>query len=271
VAKLDKFYISDDARFTNKLNYTYDDVVKNPWDGFGPGPVRGPIPVPGPFPGPVPGPRPGHGADNGSDYIQVPGSEPSTGDLAKRINNLYGSRKPRGAQQAELLSAMSLQDGQVDPVISIVYNRYALGGVPYTVYFFLGPIEANVPYKEQKSLVGRMHTFSAPVQKSDGCSSCSNCKRQADSGTLSCAQIPIQRAAALETVNNDRTAVHSHLKDNLRWVATFASGSKIPSKSLADLKISLLLGESTPPPTMDLWTRFDNFAEAEWDWKKSEL
>jgi tyrosinase len=182
-------------------------------------------------------------------------------------------------------AALTQSSGQLDPVINVIYNRYALEGTPYAIHFFIGPVNDSAPYSVQPSLVGSVHTFTAPYQTTVATASsaptygCVNCMRQAAAGTLSAAEVPIQRSIDFEGLGitgggggSDRVALERHLVDNLRWVAVRNDGSPVPDDKLTDLKIDLRIGTCMRPTDQEEWAKYrvDN-AGTEWKMESSKL
>lgn len=121
-----------------------------------------------------------------------------------------------------------------DYIIDVLYDRYALGGAPYTIHFYFGPpvssLGAAVSVAElraDRKYIGSVFNFSTPLRVGEsGRGSCDNCKKQRDGGALSTASIPLtvslyQLAIDKEVADiNDIHAetVEEYLKKHLHWV-----------------------------------------------------
>lgn len=79
-----------------------------------------------------------------------------------------------------------------DYVINVVYDRYALGGFPYSILFFIGEAPKDLStYRHSNNFVGAVYTFSTNVENADGSPACGNCAQQRSAKVLSKAHIPI--------------------------------------------------------------------------------
>ncbi|EFY96031.1 Tyrosinase [Metarhizium robertsii ARSEF 23] len=185
-------------------------------------------------------------------------------ELQKRnthINSLYGPAQP---------NFQNSKKRDVDPIINVVYNRYAFGGLPYALHFFLGPLERNVPYHQQRHLVGSVHTFSAPLTNYQGSTGCSNCREQASDGILSRAQIPLTRSVPVEHRGTHDEAM-DHFREKLQWVVVLNTGAKVPSDAVKDLSVTLLLGANQLEGGLEGVPRFGEYEAKEFDWDSAEL
>ncbi|KAB2571190.1 Tyrosinase [Lasiodiplodia theobromae] len=197
--------------------------------------------------------------------------------LRKRINELYGPDK----------DAFERPETDVDPVINIDYDRYALGGLQYTLFFFIGPVRRNVPYAQQESLAGSMYTFSSPLQRSsrregdddstkskysNPATGCSNCNEQADAGVRSRAQVPLTRSIPREKRTTHAEA-EKFLKEELSWVAVISRGSlRMPREVFGKgLELSLWIGTNKLPDDRTGKTVFEDYVDVKWDWEEAEL
>ena len=79
-----------------------------------------------------------------------------------------------------------------DYIINVIYDRYALNGLAYSILFFLGDRPSPLGnYRQDRSYLGEMYTFSAPVLSEDQETGCDNCGQQKKDEVLSTAFIPI--------------------------------------------------------------------------------
>ncbi|KIW83062.1 hypothetical protein Z517_02305 [Fonsecaea pedrosoi CBS 271.37] len=87
------------------------------------------------------------------------------------------------------------QDIYPDCLINIIYDRYALGGRPYSIHFFIGDvinaeISGNVSALEHLRHVGSVYTFGRAFGDGDG-EHCEDCSQKAEARVLSTAQVPL--------------------------------------------------------------------------------
>ncbi|OJD29174.1 tyrosinase central domain containing protein [Diplodia corticola] len=181
--------------------------------------------------------------------------------LNKHINTLYGP----------VPSAFNDPRKDVDPVINIIYDRYALDGLQYALHFFLGRVDRNIPYQHQRNLVGSVYTFTFPFAGPNGTTRCPNCRQQAKAGVLSHAQIPLTRSVAQDERRTPADA-RNYFQRELQWVAVLDSGAKIPSKTLGNaLEITLLLGANQLPDGLEGEPNFSGYEPVGFDWKNAEI
>ncbi|KAH8432716.1 tyrosinase [Aspergillus melleus] len=84
-----------------------------------------------------------------------------------------------------------------DYVITVVYNKYALCGAPYTINVFLGEVSAgSYSGPGSQGFVGSIYNFSGSLEN------CPNCKKQAEEGVKHIAQVPATIAARHFIRNN---------------------------------------------------------------------
>ncbi|KAL7900614.1 Monophenol monooxygenase [Trichoderma sp. SZMC 28014] len=194
------------------------------------------------------------------DYITDSEGEISPEKRNEYINRLYGPGHDAFHSPTE----------DVDPIINVIYDRYAFNGLSYALHFFLGPIERKVPYQRQPNLVGSIYTFTAPFTTPQGATGCSNCRKQAQTGVLSHAQIPLTRSVPIEERRDPEKAM-KYLTEKLQWIAVFENGAKIPSKTLPGLLIELLLGKNQLVGGLKGQAKYGNYHHKEFDWKNTEL
>lgn len=110
-------------------------------------------------------------------------------DLREHIDSLY---RPTGTLVSGVKGYTSSKGEFVDYIINVVYDRYALGGLAYSILFFLGePPEDLSMYRQSKNFVGQIFTFTSPVENADGSPACGNCAQQSEAKVLSKAQIQL--------------------------------------------------------------------------------
>ncbi|KAI8958938.1 Di-copper centre-containing protein [Daldinia sp. FL1419] len=140
-------------------------------------------------------------------------------------------------QLKRLYSSPEVEKAPADVIVNVEYKRFALDGIPYTIYFFIGDEDELKEYKEplytHPSLVGYVYTFTNPAFQNANTPGCGNCRTKATEGTKSTAQIPITGAllprisssqdVALTTNGRglpslaDPDHVSDHLEKNLHW------------------------------------------------------
>ena len=145
-------WCSDGARDWKKLHYQYDDLVSK--NGY---------------------------LDGSDEYLK---------ELRDYINETYRSTSSiiRDTPGYTLPNT----DDFHDYTINVVYDRYALGGLAYSILFFIGePPEELSTYRQSNNFLGAVYTFSSPINNGDGSVACKNCAQQRSAKVLSKAQIPI--------------------------------------------------------------------------------
>ncbi|KAI3326155.1 Di-copper centre-containing protein [Xylariaceae sp. AK1471] len=141
-------------------------------------------------------------------------------------------------------SPSSLQSAHFDVVINIQYKRFALKGVPYTLYFYIGsPDELKShegPTHLHPNLVGFVYTFTNLAPRNRAAPGCGNCRRKEAVNTWSRAQVPLtarllaqvdrlnQQPGAIPISLTDRHAVERHLEKNLHWKVQKHGGHEVP-------------------------------------------
>ena len=115
---------------------------------------------------------------------------------------------------------------------SLIAQRYALAGFPYTIHFFLGKVDDEWFTSQARSPaahpdhIGSVYTFSFGGT-TDGLANCPNCSEQETARALSTAQVPLTISLYRHAQNNDipdfntidwATAVPC-IAENLTWKA----------------------------------------------------
>ena len=86
------------------------------------------------------------------------GSEQYYQELRTRINTLYPDTS------SILKEVLSYQDQFNDYIINVVYDRYALDGLAYSILFFISkPPKALSSYRQSRNFIGEIYTFSSPI------------------------------------------------------------------------------------------------------------
>nr|RBQ94040.1 hypothetical protein FVER53263_03534 [Fusarium verticillioides] len=142
------------------------------------------------------------------------------------------------------------QKGWKDYIVNVVYDRYALDGLSYTIQFFLGGPPGKGTSFEKRSYIGHVYSFGGRQSSSGG--SCNNCKKQAAAQVLSCAQVPL----TIHLLHHIRDKIPDHSIENpdeiedylrlhLQWRVVKYGGEVISEEAWKDfsrLQISVLRG-----------------------------
>ncbi|EXK32645.1 hypothetical protein FOMG_11529 [Fusarium oxysporum f. sp. melonis 26406] len=108
---------------------------------------------------------------------------PGTGHLIESMET--SSNTPDGLRPSQHQNGL-----WKDYIINVVYDRYALDGLSYTIQFVIGgPPGEDTTNFEKHNYVGHVYSFGGRHSTSEG--SCRNCKRQAEAQVLSCAQVTL--------------------------------------------------------------------------------
>lgn len=115
--------------------------------------------------------------------------------------------------------------------------RFALGGRPYSITFFLGdvPEGGNYDFADDFTAISRVYNFSSQAEgRGVDDTGCDNCKKQQEEGALFTGQVIltdylIERMVQAEAhrgltlTSLDRDEVVPYLKANLHWRITDVS------------------------------------------------
>lgn len=118
-----------------------------------------------------------------------------------------------------------------------LFSSYGLNGKPYTIHFFLGPVDGEPSvYSQHPNRIGILYTFSSKHEVShdaagDAKPKCENCADQKAAGVLSRGQIVLTRALlkvasdpSIPDINTlESEDVNSYLARNLIWRAVDVS------------------------------------------------
>ncbi|KZT39062.1 Di-copper centre-containing protein [Sistotremastrum suecicum HHB10207 ss-3] len=159
-------------------------------------------------------------------------------DVTDQITSLY--------QPTYILSRPSFATGtsseENDYVVNVEYERFALGGEPFTVHIYIG-----------KTKVGQVYNFSSSLRSINGSIACANCQEQQLSGAISTGQVPItapllhiakQSPACLSTLERDHVKKFLLEDGSLSWKVTKLSGEVVPLKDIPSLKVSVAGGKA---------------------------
>jgi tyrosinase len=223
-----EYWNSDDCRDWTKLGYQYDDLVPHPdvvKDG----------------------------------YLD---EEHYKTDLLAYVNSTYPGAalavsKIRGPG-IETPDGLSDKKGAPFPdyVINVVYDRYALGGISYSIKFWLGgPSNEPQTNEVEENYIGEVFTFTGSFSSEGGCE---NCKRQAEEGALSFDQVPItipllshifDKAKDHPIENLTDKEVEEYLKLHLGWTYVQHGGHKLNPEEFPKTEISVMKGQGVPQYT----------------------
>ncbi|KAF3914599.1 Tyrosinase [Orbilia brochopaga] len=191
-------------------------------------------------------PQGGPGGQNrGIDDEDEPGEE--GGSLSRGFDNM--SLQAGGSSQA---GGAPLTYHEYD--CNIRFERFDLGGRPFTVHIFLGDFNPNpATWMWDKNRVGGVYNFVAGVERGDG-SACSNCEQQSQDHTVVTGQVSLTNSI-LDDVEDPANHLNSlipeevipYLQQNLHWRITDAHGRDIPREQLRSLKISVTECSATLP------------------------
>lgn len=222
-----EYWNSDDCRDWTKLGYQYDDLVPHP-DAVKDG------------------------------YLD---EEHYRTDLLAYVNITYPGAalavsKIRGPG-IETPDGLSNKKGAPFPdyVINVVYDRYALGGISYSIKFWLGgPSNEPQTNEVEENYIGEVFTFTGSFSSEGGCE---NCRRQAEEGALSFDQVPItipllshifDKAKDHPIENLTDKEVEEYLKLHLGWTYVQHGGHKLnPVANLSQATIDEPKSRALPP------------------------
>jgi tyrosinase len=201
-------------------------------------------------------------ADLAEDIVRKHGEfdeEEYKNELHAHINNLYpatGQLIQSMIEHQNTPNGLQSSNGDTeswnDYIINVVYDRYAMDGSSYTIEFFLGgPKDENSTHFDRHNYIGHVYSFGGRLSTSEG--SCSNCKRQVEEETLSCAQVPLTIHLLQHVKDNildhpiaDLSQVEDYLRLHLRWRVVKYGGEVIPEdvfeSKFSRTRISVLRG-----------------------------
>lgn len=158
-----------------------------------------------------------------------------------------------------------------DYLINIIYDRYALGGSPYNIHFFIGDvtdaeISGDASAFEHPRHVGSVYTFGRAFSEGD-IDRCENCFQKAQARILSTAQVPltIPLVHHAEDQRNDdiwhidHHSVERYLTRHLSWKAVSVAGNVIPFEDIPRTRILALKGRAHHPPQPERMSRYYDY------------
>ncbi|KAF5575372.1 tyrosinase precursor [Fusarium pseudocircinatum] len=173
---------------------------------------------------------------------------PGTGHLIESMKNSH-------AILEALRSYQSQRESWKDYIINVVYDRYALDGLSYTIQFFLGGPPGEDTSFEKHDDIGQVYSFGGRQSTSEG--SCRNCKRQAAAQVLSCAQMPLTIHLLHHNISDhsitNSDGIEEYLRLHLQW-RVVKYGAEVISeegfkKNFSKLQISVLCGTDRVKPS----------------------
>lgn len=181
------------------------------------------------------------GQSRGIDDGEEPGEEGGT------LSRGFGDMTLQGADPSEPMTYHEYD-------CNIRFERFDLGGRPFTVHIFLGDFNPNpATWLWDKNRVGGVYNFVAGVERGDD-STCSNCEQQSDDHTIVTGQLSLTNAI-MDDVEDPANHLNSlipeevipYLQRNLHWRITDPNGREIHRNSLRTLKISVTECSATLP------------------------
>ncbi|MCJ1468770.1 hypothetical protein MMC07_007400 [Pseudocyphellaria aurata] len=182
--------------------------------------------------------------------------------VKRHINKLYGSTR-RLVLMPPLSKIEALEN---DYIVNVVYERFALKGLPFTVHIFIGFTEKGEAYfrNAPSTRVGSVYNFSAPSRT--GKRSCANCERQEKSGAKSTGQVPITHALLRHIIDDSkpldslhRPQVERYLTANLHWSITTIGGRNVPLDSMPSLRVSVAVGTAVHHEDPDTLSQYSDY------------
>ncbi|KAF4497184.1 tyrosinase precursor [Fusarium agapanthi] len=183
-------------------------------------------------------------------------------ELRSHINTIYpgtghviGSMKNSHTIPYDLRSCQGQTGCWKDHIINVVYDRYALDGLSYTIQFFVGgPPSEDTTSVEKDNYVGHVYSFGGRQITSEG--SCGNCKTQAEAQVLSCAQVPLAIHLLHHNISGhsikSSDEIEEYLRLNLGWRIVKYGGEVISEEgfrqNFSKLQISVLRGIGRTKP-----------------------
>ncbi|KAI9665826.1 MAG: hypothetical protein M1821_003760 [Bathelium mastoideum] len=158
-----------------------------------------------------------------------------------------------------------------DYIISVIYDRYALKGAPYTIHFFLDQVtdeeindsELGADYHPYH--FGSVHNFSAATGFDKP--TCPNCAKQTAEGALSTALVPLTvplYKIAIDPTFDGVSAItpeqaEEFLVPALTWKATDITGNVVPWDKLPRTKIMVLKGKGKHYRSPDMMSAYSGY------------
>ncbi|KAK1689535.1 common central domain of tyrosinase-domain-containing protein [Colletotrichum godetiae] len=163
-----------------------------------------------------------------------------------------------------------------DFIINVLYNRYALGGRSFIIYFFLGTDNRKASGRPEDNLwsedyIGSIHSFSRNWKKSGV--ACANCTKQQSVQQLSKGQVPLTLQLLKRAIDEDKWTDIKHLgaehvleyvKKNLHWRVVALPGEVIKPEAMPDLQVNFLAGKGTHPEDPEKPSEFHHYDD---EWK----
>ncbi|KAI1812818.1 common central domain of tyrosinase-domain-containing protein [Poronia punctata] len=207
------YFTSDDVRDFKKYGYTYPEL--QPW---------------------LAKYKDGQGNFDVNAYIN---------DVEDQIRNLYSPENASDVGKAQGFTSLGFEKWTKDIIVNITYDRFAFGGVPFTIYLFVGDPSTlgddDSPLHAKAQLVGYVYTFSNPALPQQNQRGCQACQRKLNEGSKSRAQVPITGALVARLAsghpqlptgipplaNLESHSVENYLEKNLHWKVVSHGGHEL--------------------------------------------
>ncbi|KAL2678554.1 hypothetical protein Neosp_009302 [[Neocosmospora] mangrovei] len=203
--------------------------------------------------------------------------------VQKRLTEKYGVLR---RVLHKVGSTQNIEGLNNDYVINVVYNRFALNGISYSIHFFIGQ-ESDIPkspadYKLSLDYVGGIHTFSSNywTRGNKNGVNCENCQKQQKIHQLSKGQLPVTLQLLQRALKTDeRWSAISHLgKDHivdymtkhLHWRAVAVPNQLLDTADLPDLKVFFKAGKAEHPEDPSKPSKYFGY-EHQWDVTKGKV
>lgn len=162
-----------------------------------------------------------------------------------------------------------------DYIISVIYDRYALNGAPYTIHFFLDQVtdedinNSKLGAEYHPYHFGSVHNFSAAMGFDKP--TCPNCAKQTAEGALSTAlvplTVPLYNVAIDPTFDGVSTITpedaEKFLVPALTWKATDITGNVISWAKLPRTRIMVLKGKGKHYRSPDMMSGYSDYTPME--------
>lgn len=207
----------------------------------------------------------------------VEGSPQYLTELRTTVNELY---PPPSTFLKQVPGYLDSNDKYSDYIINVVYDRYALKGLAYSILFFIGaPPKDLHAFRASKNFVGMVFTFSSPTENADGTPKCGNCVAQSEAKVLSKAQIPLTIPLVAKVAESQRAdfgdgagapdvpqapipgvedlkpeVVEALLRDEaegLSWVFVALGGDQVDKAQFPDTQVAVLHGQGCRTAELD--------------------
>ncbi|KAK3994198.1 common central domain of tyrosinase-domain-containing protein [Cladorrhinum sp. PSN332] len=201
--------------------------------------------------------------------------------------------KPKGLPKLIAEGHQLKEELEIDDyAVNVTYEKFALGGYPFTISFFIGAVpDGGAPYSyaDPKSSLGEVYNFSTPSPSlgTDEKAGCGNCKKQETVSAMSTGRVVLTNAlitrykqqivhttdvvagppadgsdyvSILEGVEPE--TVIPFMKSNLHWRVTTATGDIVPLDRPPSLKVAFVAGKATHYRNVGKASKFGGYKTA---------